>query len=266
MDAAQSHDVERHSSQRNPDRLSPRRPAERYAARAGPRWSWPHRMVVWGGPYLQKRHDVAVLDLSGHGDSDHREAYSPLDWADEIAAVIDDLAAGPAVVVAHSMGGHISALLASTRPTHVKALVLVDSRLDSEPFRAPDSKAVRYYPTREEGLSNFRLRPRGTSASPDLLETVAEYGLRHTAEGWRWKFDPNLGQPFTAADIDAAIAGTECPIGIIYGELSELASDASASMLPAGPGETSRVSVLPAPITTSRSTHRKHVRKLSKLS
>lgn len=177
---------------------------------------------------LAERHDVAVVDLSGHGDSGHRVAYSPTTWADEVGAVIDDLGAGPAVVVGHSMGGHIAAYLASRSPDHVHALVLVDSRLDSEPYRAPSHDVVRIYPTCEEGLANFRLRPRGTTASPDLLRAVARYGLGETEGGWRWKFDPGSGQPFTAADIEGAIVGTTCEVGIVYGEQSELASEASA--------------------------------------
>lgn len=190
------------------------------------------------GPTLAERHDLVVVDLSGHGDSDHRSAYSPTTWATDLQAVIDDLDAAPAVVIGHSMGGHIAAHLASIAPDRVRALVLVDSRLDSEPYRAPAHDVVRIYPTREDGLANFRLRPRGTTAAPELLREVARYGLGATEAGWRWKFDPGSGQPFTAADIEGAVRGISCPVGVVYGELSELASDASADYLSRQVGRT----------------------------
>lgn len=189
----------------------------------------------WFGvaPALARHRDVVVVDLSGHGDSGHRSTYDPSTWADEVAAVVADLGAGPAVIVGHSMGGHIAAHLASRSPEHVRMVLLIDSRLGREPYRAPAHDVVKYYATKEEGLAQFRLRPRGTTAPPELLGAVASYGLVETPLGWRWKFDPRSGQPFGAQDIEHAIAGIRCPVGVVYGELSELADDTSADYVAA---------------------------------
>lgn len=187
----------------------------------------------WFGvaPTLAPHHDVVLIDLSGHGDSGHRPTYSPTLWADEVAAVIHDVDAGPARVVGHSMGGHIAAHLAVRSPDLVESLILIDSRLNIAPYMAPPSDVVKFYPTLADGLVRFRLRPRGTTASADLLREVGTYGLIETAEGWRWKFDPSTGQPFTAQDIEAAVSGLSCPTGYVYGDESELSSNDSADYL-----------------------------------
>lgn len=180
-------------------------------------------------PGLARHRDVVIVDLSGHGDSDHRPTYAPGTWADELAGVIADLDAGPADVVGHSMGGQLAVYLAARTPESVRSVVMVDSRVGREPYRAPASEIVRYYPSIEAAVDSFRLRPRATTAPAALLDSVARHGLHETEEGWRWKFDPRSGQPFTARDIENAIAASRCPIGVVYGELSELADEASAA-------------------------------------
>src|SRR5213592_65248 len=52
---------------------------------------------------------VVAVDLSGHGDSDHRERYDFEQWTNEvIAAGTDGGIDGPLVVVGHSMGGFVT--------------------------------------------------------------------------------------------------------------------------------------------------------------
>src|SRR5690349_24854381 len=47
---------------------------------------------------------VVAIDLSGHGDSGHREEYGLEQWTDEVVAVARAAEVdGPAVVVGHSM-------------------------------------------------------------------------------------------------------------------------------------------------------------------
>ena len=48
---------------------------------------------------------VVAIDLSGHGDSDHRDSYSLEQWTDEVIAVVEaGRIVGPPVIVGHSMG------------------------------------------------------------------------------------------------------------------------------------------------------------------
>ena len=48
----------------------------------------------WVAPYLARRFRVAAIDLSGHGDSDWRAAYSGETFAKEVIAVCRDAELG----------------------------------------------------------------------------------------------------------------------------------------------------------------------------
>jgi len=70
----------------------------------------------WWAPMLRARSGgqrFITMDLSGHGDSGHRERYPTTTWADEVAAVIRAAASGPVAIVGHSMGGRVSAVTAA---------------------------------------------------------------------------------------------------------------------------------------------------------
>lgn len=65
------------------------------------------------------------VDLRGHGDSDVGfGSYGDVETAEDLAALLDELAA-PAVVVGNSMGAGAAAYLAAARPELVRGLVLV---------------------------------------------------------------------------------------------------------------------------------------------
>ncbi len=66
------------------------------------------------------------FDYSGHGASGGRFADGCIgDWRADALAVLDELTAGPQVVVGSSMGGWIALLLALARPQRVRALALL---------------------------------------------------------------------------------------------------------------------------------------------
>lgn len=185
----------------------------------------------WAGvvPELAERFDLIIPDLSGHGDSEHREHYGPELWAAELAAIVEQEGGGPVSYVGHSMGGLVGVFMAARLGHIVDALVLVDSGLrwpgenGSEPRGRP-RRATRVYPTEEAALEHFRLRPIETSADPALLEKVGRHALKRVEDGWTWKFDPKGSQRFTDASLHAELPRVGCPVGMIYGEHSEIAS------------------------------------------
>src|SRR5947209_7582249 len=72
------------------------------------RW-WDHI-----APLLASGRRVVAIDLSGHGDSGRRPAYSLDVWTDELMAVVEDAGiAGPPIVIGHSMGGFVTLRAAS---------------------------------------------------------------------------------------------------------------------------------------------------------
>lgn len=64
------------------------------------------------------------FDKRGHGLSDLSGPHSIADLAEDVIALIQELAAGPVVLVGLSVGGMIGQQLAATRPDLVRALVL----------------------------------------------------------------------------------------------------------------------------------------------
>ena len=83
---------------------------------------------------------VICLDLSGHGDSGHRNEYSLEQWTDEVMAVagagrID----GPPVIIGHSMGGFVTIATAARHADGLSGAIVCDS-----PVTEPDPEIDAY--------------------------------------------------------------------------------------------------------------------------
>jgi lipase len=69
---------------------------------------------------------VAAPDLLGHGRSSWAAPWTIEANVAALAALLDDQADGPVLVVGHSFGGALAMQLAATRPDRVAALLLLD--------------------------------------------------------------------------------------------------------------------------------------------
>lgn len=149
-------------------------------------------------------HRVAALDLSGHGDSGHRSEYSVEQWTLEVMAVSDAAEfRGAPVLVGHSMGGMVAIATAAIAGVDRLAGVIV---CDS-PVTIPDPEVgaarlgvfrkAKVYESVAEALPHFRTVPDQDHNLDYVMDHVARHSLKHTAEGWRWKFDPNLFSAMT---------------------------------------------------------------------
>lgn len=178
-------------------------------------------------PHLSPQFDLIVPDLSGNGDSDHRDTYSPELWAAELAAIVRNEVTGAISYVGHSMGGLVGIYFATRFARLTERLVLIDSGL-REPAgkglqpRGRERRATKRYPSEDAALARFRLRPGDTTADPRLLEAVGRQGIRRVEGGWTWKFDPAASQRFTDRSLHDQLVLIDCPLGIVYGEKSEV--------------------------------------------
>lgn len=188
---------------------------------------WWHSAAAYLAPF----HSLVLLELSGHGDSEHRDQYDFYTWSKEVRAVIAALGADRVSLVGHSMGGLLTLHVAATYPDVVRAVVCVDSAVIPRPQIPRRATEVKFYPTRAEGIRNFRLRPRATCADSQTLSVIASQGLRETSRGWRWKFDPAVAHRIPRDVLNASIAEIRCPIGFVYGASSEVASRATVERL-----------------------------------
>lgn len=166
-------------------------------------------------PLLDPSLRLVALDLPGHGHSQHRSAdaaYSLPDAAFDVAVLLHQL--GPCVLLGHSMGAAIAALVAGAKPSMVTKLVLIEGlgplieEADQAPQRlegAIDEQLRRHSgSTRPAGLSTGKTRvfrdlddaaARVTEAAPMSLDS-ARYllarGLQTVPGGVTWRTDPRL--------------------------------------------------------------------------
>jgi len=195
------------------------------------RW-WDHI-----GPLLAAGHRVAAMDLSGHGDSGWREAYSLDRWAQEAVAVA--AAAGitaPPVIIGHSMGGFVALRAAGLYGSQLAGIVVIDSPvqdLTPEDQAARESRPFgpkRVYPTREAALDRFRPVPDQPSL-PYIRAHVAETSIRPAEGGWSWKFDPGIfgrrapAAPALLHHLDCRVALFHAEHGIVPPQTTELMYD-----------------------------------------
>ncbi|MFE1795892.1 alpha/beta fold hydrolase [Streptomyces sp. NPDC059517] len=148
------------------------------------------------GPLLADTHRVVALDLSGHGDSDRRPAYSLDRWAAEVACVAGESGiVGPAVLVGHSLGGFVTLRTAELSAPAVAGVVAVDPpvrRVRPEDLvrRARRAAAVlRRYADHGEAAARWRPSP-AQAVLPYVAAHVAHTSVRRFDDGWSWKFDP----------------------------------------------------------------------------
>jgi pimeloyl-ACP methyl ester carboxylesterase len=143
---------------------------------------------------------VRALDLRGHGDSQwmHPPAYTYQLYASDLAEVVEKLDLRDFVLLGHSMGGLVSLLHIATYPGRARALIIVDSTLRMTDDRAAmlrdvGSRQGSSYPTHDDFLTRYRLRPAGTTAAPEIIRHLAECGGRQLPDGsWTHKFDRNV--------------------------------------------------------------------------
>ncbi|MFW0795844.1 alpha/beta hydrolase [Gordonia sp. CPCC 205515] len=208
-------------------------------------WGEPNRpgiVLVHGGmahsrwwdhiaPQLTDGRRVVALDLSGHGDSEWRNEYSPDDWVAEVLAVAEHGGiTGRPVLVGHSMGGIVAFHASATRGELVDRVMIFDSPIrDLTPeelemrVQRPES-APKVYPTIDAAVARFRLVPEQDTTEPYVFDHIARSSLKSVEGGWSWKFDGNrIGRShrttFDQATAQNPIAYFRSENGIISDEL-----------------------------------------------
>ncbi|BCW78420.1 alpha/beta hydrolase [Arthrobacter sp. NicSoilC5] len=137
--------------------------------------------------------DVRIIapDLRGRGRSNQLPGpYGMTTHAQDLAAVLEDLADGPLVVVGHSMGGFASLVLADLFPERVRSLVLVDGGLPLQvPAGLSDEEVISSvlgpaaerlnatFPSREVYRSFWREHPAFSADWGPLVDAYVDYDL-----------------------------------------------------------------------------------------
>ena len=159
---------------------------------------WSHVAARFAGEFR-----VVAVDLSGHGDSAHRDEYSLERWTHEVLGAADAAGiGGQPVVVGHSMGGFVTIATAAMHPGALGGVVICDS-----PVTEPDPEVGAYhvrdafgreriYDSEQLAVDRFRTVPAQDRYLDFVMDHVARRSLRPVDGGWRWKFDRSVFAQF----------------------------------------------------------------------
>lgn len=193
----------------------------------------------WFADHYADRYHVLAPDLRGHGDSEwvRGSSYHQLDYLYDLDQLVRQRELAPAIVVSHSMGGTLAALLAGVYPDAVAALVIIEGvglwpglagegpphqRIDGwiQGTRALASRLPRRYGALEDAWQ--RMQQANERLSPDQARHLTSHGSLRNEDGtWSWKFDnythawPPVRLP--TDDMLALWRRIDCPVLIING-------------------------------------------------
>ena len=180
-------------------------------------------------PAFTEDYCVVAIDLSGSGDSDHRETYSQEMYANEIKAVCDEMDWESADFIAHSMGGSISLNATSIYPEIFKSLYLLDSIVILPPDKVRNYSSNRsmiradfIYEDEVSAIESFRLIPPQPCRNEFLLNHIAINSYKQTEEGWLLKSDGKMMKTYQSKDLTETLMAIQCPIYIVYGLMSQI--------------------------------------------
>lgn len=196
---------------------------------------WTHVAARFAGEFR-----VLAVDLSGHGDSGHRETYHLDRWTEEVMAVADAGGIdGPPVIVGHSMGGMVTIATAAVHGDRVAGVVICDSPVTTpdpevQSFRLKEAFGrVRTYETLELALERFRTVPAQDGDLDYVMHHVARRSLRPAGSGWQWKFDRRIFEQFSESVRGVAVpylSQVRCRLALLRSERGLVTADIAAFM------------------------------------
>ena len=174
---------------------------------------------------------VVAIDLSGMGDSEHRDSYSQSLYSLEIKSVCEEMGWNSANFLAHSMGGPISIKAASLYPDLFESLFLLDAVVVVPPDKARSfssrNSMVRnnfIYEDFNAAVASFRLIPPQPCKNEFLLKHIAEHSFKNTDEGWLLKSDASIMRSYEYEDLTEIFMDLNCPTYLVYGLMSQILS------------------------------------------
>jgi pimeloyl-ACP methyl ester carboxylesterase len=189
--------------------------------------------VWWWEPLaalMPPRFRILALDQRGHGDSDwvRPPAYSPADYAHDLARFVEACGGGQPVVVGHSMGGLSVLAFADRYPNRARAAVAIDVAVTSSRGRDRFLRRLRAlptvsYPDLETARARFRLMPSEGAIAEEVVAAIAEKSLSRTEQGrFTLKFDRESFFGSDGIDALSVVRGVRIPLLLVRGELSRI--------------------------------------------
>jgi len=179
--------------------------------------------------------DLAMIDLPGHGLSDHQPLTTPYTTPNAIVqtlAIADALGWDRFVLLGHSMGAAIASMVAAVAGERVLGLVSIEAlgglsapadetvqRLRSyvDAMLKLDAKKLRLFP---DLAAPVRARMMVNQLSEASARLLVERGVQAVDGGWTWRSDPRLMLPtavrMTDEQVCDVVSSIQCPVQVIY--------------------------------------------------
>lgn len=188
-------------------------------------------------PLFTREYHVVALDLSGHGESDHRDAYPREVWADEVVAVAEAAGMNRPILIGHSLGGFVSTVTAARHGDRLGGAIALDApigRPDPEQEehrrRRAFSPVKKTYADPQAARSRFRLVPPDPLALDFLVQHVAGHSLGRVGDAWEWKFDPRIFTTTALRSIRDVLPDIRCRFALVRGDRSFLVDEGAREM------------------------------------
>jgi len=180
------------------------------------------------GPALARCCRVLAVDLRGHGDSSWAEPpiYTFEAHMQDLRALFQAEHLVAPLLIGHSMGGILLTQYTGTWPQEVGALIVCDSRpVYSEEaadlLQQMGQRPGREYPTLEEYIAHFRIRPDGLRAPQAVHDYIARTAARHLSNGtWMHKIDRRVYAQRTSTNTLPFWQRITCPALVLRAEYS----------------------------------------------
>ena len=183
---------------------------------------------------LTNDYHVLSPDQRGHGDSEWDRSAAPEynydRYAADIHTLTEKLDLRDFILVGHSMGGLVSIVYASTYPGRAKAFIMVESSVNMPEDRVAAMNAIgsregRSYADQDEFVANYKVRPAGSSATPEIVRHLALHSGRPFEDGrWRSKVDRNVYARRVGRNLMPCWANIKIPSLLMKGDRSNRVS------------------------------------------
>jgi N-formylmaleamate deformylase len=179
---------------------------------------------------MEEDYDVIMPDARGHGKSSVPDTgYRYEDHANDVIGLIEALRLSPAILIGHSMGGLIAAVVASTNPELLRCLVLADPTFLSPKVQreirdsnVADQHRCYLHMSLDDAVAEARIRH--PDRSLDTIEQIARARLQTSLAAFDVLTPPN-------PDYMQVVRAIEVPSLLVIGGSAGVVSPAVAADL-----------------------------------
>ena len=200
--------------------------------------AFPLNSKQWDGQIesLSERFRFIAPDLQGFGGSDapdDESAYSMDSYADDAAAILDELGLDKVVLTGLSMGGYISFAFLRRHRDRVSGLVLADTKAEADPPEAKEKRTTQQAQVRAdgtagliEGLSGALLGEATREKKPDVVEATKKLMAENPPAGFIGALEAMKNRPDSSGELGAIDVATLIIVGENDGVTPVAASEA----------------------------------------